>query len=161
LGIDGLAASPSDAPTKAIVGNYYGYKFTVGDYGYVRSFEVPYDWDSTTDLEVKVHWYSNNASASKFIDWQIDYNATAENTEQVNAATATITTGDIPVSVTAYRLTETSVFITSAAVAADDVLGMKITRIAASGGAGVIPDDEPVIIGMELEYTADKLGEAI
>jgi hypothetical protein len=160
LGITGLASGTA-APTVARVGNYYGYQFTsINDAGYVGSFEIPYDWDSTTAIIFKIHWYANNTSAAKMVQWQVDYNATAENTEQVNAATTTLTTGDLAVSTTAYRLTETEITIAAANLAFDDVVAVMVKRIAASGGGGVVPDNAPVIVSLEIEYVSNKLGEA-
>jgi len=160
LGITGLPSGTA-APTVARVGNYYGYQFnSINDAGYVGSFEIPYDWDSTTAIIFKIHWYANNTSAAKMVQWQVDYNATAENTEQVNAATTTLTTGDLAVSTTAYRLTETEITIAAANLAFDDVVAVMVKRIAASGGGGVVPDNAPVIVSLEIEYVSNKLGEA-
>jgi hypothetical protein len=159
LGIDGLAAG-GVAPSIVRVVNFYGYEFSINDAGYVKGFELPYDWDSTTAISFKFHWACNNSSASKFIQWQLDYTSVAENTENINAATSTLPTGDLAVSTTPYRLTETSISIAAAGLALDDVIGMQVKRIAASGGAGVVPDNEPIIIGLEIEFVSNKLGEA-
>ena len=158
LGID-LLASGAAAPGVVKTVNYYGYAYKVNDDGFVRSFEIPYDWDDTTDVIFHIHWYCNNTTAAKFIQWQLDYSAVAEDTEQVNVGTSTIPTGDIAVSTTAYRLTETSITIPVAGLARDDVIGMQIKRIAASGGGGVIPDNYPTIVSLELEYVCDRMGE--
>jgi hypothetical protein len=38
---------------------------------------------------------------------------------------------------------------------------MQVKRIATAGGAGEEPDNEPIIASIEVEYTANKLGENI
>ena len=122
-------------------------------------FELPYDWDSTTDLIFKVHLYSTNTTASRFVKFQIDYNATAEGTENVNAATTTADTGDITLSTTAYRLTEATKTLAAANFAPDDVLSFLIKRIASVGTAPASPADNPVVMSFEIEYVSNKLGE--
>jgi len=160
LGIDGLAVGVA-APVISRTVNFYGYAFSINDDGYVRPFELPYDWDTSTNMVIKIHWASNNTSASKKVKFQVDYSAVAHGTENINVTTTTLDTGDVAVSTTAYRLTEASVTITAANLAQDDLLAMQVKRIATAGGAGEEPDNEPIIVSIEVEYTANKLGENI
>jgi len=157
----GILGSGAAAPTIAKVGNTAGYKYAVNDEVYMVPFEIPYDWDSTTDLSFKIHFYSTNTTADRFIKYQIDLNATAEDTENVNAATTTLDTGDVLLSTTAYRLTESTTTLDAGYFAADDVISLKIKRIASAGTAPTAPADNPVVMSYELEYTANKLGEAL
>jgi hypothetical protein len=161
LGID-LLGTGSGAPTLVHRGAFPGYRYELNKYGYMRSFEVPYEWDDTTDLEIKIHWYSPNSTAARYIRWQIDYVAIAENTDLVPTATTTVTTADItlPSGADAYKLMETTLVIPYTDVDYDDVIGIIVSRVASSGTAPASPADSPLIISLELEYIANSLGEA-
>lgn len=160
LGIDGLVAGVVPAMISR-VGNSYGYAFDINVAGFVRAFSVPNDWDETTPLVIKIQWYCDNTSAGKLVSWKIDFNATAKNSELINAGTTTITadSDDIAVSTTAFTLVETSITLTAGTI--DDFITILLTRVAATGGAGVVPDNFPVVIGIDVEYTANKLGKTI
>jgi hypothetical protein len=160
LGIDQLPKGVA-APTAVNKVNYCGYEFSINDDGYVRSFEVPYDWDDSTALSFNIHWYCNNATKAKFIKWQVDYSACAEDVELVSKATTTTDSGDVAVSDTAWLLNETKISLPAANFAFDDVIGIIVKRVAAGGGGQVVPDNEPVIISLELEYIANRLGEPV
>ena len=158
LGIDGLSQGAT-APGVVKVVNYYGYAFKVNDDGFVRPFEIPYNWDTRTAIEFKIHWYCNNTSASKYIKWQVDYSSVQEDSENVNVATTTTDSGDVAVPTTAYKLNETTISIPAAGLAQDDVMGIQIKRIQSSGGPGAVPDNYPVVVSLEIEITCDRLGE--
>jgi len=157
----GIIGSGGASPSIAKVGNTAGYKYLVDDEVYCIPFEIPYDWDTTTDLLFKVHFYSTNTTASRFVKFQIDYNSTAEGTENVDAATTTTDTGDVTLYTTAYRLTEATKALPAANFAQDDVVSIKVKRIASVGTAPASPADNPVIMSFEIEYIANKLGEAL
>jgi len=146
------------APTLVRLGNFAGYEFDIGDDGYFN-FEVPYSWDSTTPIYVKIHWYINEAyaTASGEIKWQIDYTACAEGVDTADGATAALDTGDINIPTTAKTLTENDITIPANVLAIDDVVGIKIVRAALT--AGTNPTAKPTIIGLEVGYTMNKLGE--
>lgn len=158
LGIDGLATG-SLAPTVAKLGNFYGYSFTKGDDGYVRPFEIPYDWDPTTPIIVKIHWYINEAYAahSGEVRWNILYTPRAEVGEAVDSGGVTLDFGDVNIPATAKHLIESTATIPAANLAVDDVVGMVLTTVALV--AGTDPDAEPVCVGLEIEYQSIKLGE--
>lgn len=160
LGIDGLASGGS-APSIVKLGNWYGYAFTIGDDGFVRPFEIPYDWDESTPVTVKIHWYINEAYAahSGEVRWNATYTACAEGTEVVDAVSTTVDFGDVNIHAVAKTLMETTKDIPASALAFDDVIAMQITRVGLSAGAN--PTAEPVIVGIELTYVSNKLGEAV
>lgn len=158
LGLDGLASGGA-APAINRTGNFYGYEFDLNEDGYVRSFEMPYDWDSSVNPILKIHWYINEAYAlqSGEVRWQVNYSPTAETGEAVDGATIALDTGDINIPATAKHLIESSITLTGIAV--EDVIGIQIKRIALT--AGNDPTADPVIVSLELEYTVNKLGEAL
>jgi hypothetical protein len=158
LGIDGLATG-SAAPVVRRLGDFYGYEFSLNDDGYVRPFELPYDIDISQPINFKIHWYINEAYglSNGEIKWEIKYSPRAIG-EAVNAGSATLDTGDINIPGTALHLAENSMIIPAAALAFDDVIGIQVKRIALTGG--VDPAAEPVIVGLEITYIANKLGEA-
>jgi len=158
LGIDGLATGAA-APVVRRLGDFYGYEFSLNDDGFVRPFEIPYDCDITAPINFKIHWYINEAYglSNGEIKWEIKYTPRAIG-EVVNAGSATLDTGDINIPGTALFLAENAVVIPAAALAFDDVIGIQVKRIALTGG--VDPAAEPVIVGLEITYIANKLGVA-
>jgi hypothetical protein len=157
LGIDGLAAGGA-APLINRTGNFYGYEFDINEEGFVRSFEIPYDWDTSVDPILKIHWFINEAFGlgSGEIRWQINYNPVAETGEAVDSGNTPLDTGDINIPATAKFLVESPITLTG--IAFKDVIGLQIKRIALVGGADPVAD--PVIVSLELEYRSNKLGEA-
>ena len=157
LGMTGLATG-STKPTMVTVGNFVGYEFSVGDDGFVDSFEIPYEWDTATNVKFKIHWYSANTTAARYCKWRLIYSSIAEGTENCDAAGVTVDTADILVPTTAYRLNETTITMVAANLALDDVIGCQVFRIASTGTAVTA---EPTIVGLEIEYQTNKLGEAL
>jgi hypothetical protein len=138
-------------PAETILGNYLGYAFTVNDLGYF-TFEVPIDWNGTSDIEIFIHWYCNEAYAlqSAKVQWRLSYTATKEDgTEAVDAGSTDVDSGDISIPTLAKQLIETGLVIPAAALALHDSLGIQIKRIAASGTS---PTAKPVIVSVEVEY---------
>jgi len=148
------------APATIYIGNYIGYEYTIGDTVYY-STEVPYDWDSTSDLGIELHWYIDEAYATApngEIRWNLIYTATREDdTETVDAATTTIDSGDINIPAIAKHLVQIILVIPAAGLQAHDVIGVQIKRVALVGGNN--PTAKPTLIGALIEYTSNKLGE--
>jgi len=157
LGIDGLASGGS-APAINRTGNFYGYEFDLNEDGFIRSFEIPYDWDTAANPILRIHWFINEAFGlgSGEVRWEINYNPVAETGEAVDSGNTQLDTGDINIPATAKFLVESSIVLTG--IAFEDVIGMQIKRIALVGGADPVAD--PVIVSLELEYRSNKLGEA-
>ena len=149
------------APANVYLGNYLGFEFTTDDAVYY-STEIPYDWDSSEDLIVEIHWYIDEAvgTPNKEVAWELYYTCTKENgTEAVDAGSTTVASGDIVIPTVAKHLTQTNFIIPHAAIEADDVIGIIIKRVAIAGGTA--PTAKPTMVGAMLEYTLNKLGEAI
>lgn len=157
LGIDGLATGAA-APVVSRVGNFYGYAFSLNDDGYIRSFEIPYDWDTSVNPIMKIHWFCDEAYVTRSgeVRWQVNYTPCAETGEAVDGATIPLDTGDINIPATAKFLIESTITLTG--IAFEDVIGMQLKRIALVGGTG--PVAEPTVVGLELEYRSNKMGEA-
>jgi hypothetical protein len=152
------------APAETRLGNVFGYAFTIGDDGYTE-IEIPQEWDSSTTIQLQCHIYTNEAYATRSgeVRFKLDWSSIAEDVnEAVDAPThsGTLTGDDLNIATTAKGLQE-YVFgsIAAASLARDDILYMKVERIALT--AGVNPVAEPVITSMEMEYTANLMGEAI
>ena len=148
-------------PTEAVLGNYVGFAFSLNDLGYFE-FEIPSDWDSTEDIEIVAHWYCNEtyAANSGEVRWAVIWTATKEDgTEAVDATTTTTPSEDVNIPATAKALTETKIAIPAASLAQHDVIGFQFKRVALDDGTD--PTAEPVIISMECEYIANKLGLSI
>lgn len=147
-------------PTETILGNYIGYAFGINDLAYA-SFETPSDWDASADINILIHWYINEAYAANSgeVKWAVIYTATKEDgSEAVDGATATVDSGDVNIPATAKYLVETSVSIPHAALEQHDMIGFQVKRVALTGGNN--PTAEPVIVALECEYVANRLGIA-
>jgi len=148
------------APATVYIGNYIGYEYTINDTAYF-STEVPYDWDSTSDLRIELHWYIDEDFATApngEVRWNLIYTATKEDgSETVDAATATIDSGDINIPATAKRLVQTELSIPAAGLQAHDVIGVQVKRVALVGGNN--PTAKLTLIGAMIEYYSNKLGE--
>ena len=151
------------APTLTRLGNTVGYAFTISDDGYMQ-FEVPADWDATTDIEILLHIYTNDAwvetSHEAETQWQGLWACIPEDgTEAVDAAThtGTLDSGDIAIPTVTKALQEIELgTIAAASIAQHDIICVKLSRVALDGGTN--PSQEPVLIHAEYEYTANRLG---
>jgi hypothetical protein len=147
------------APATVYIGNYIGYEFTNNDVVYY-STEVPYDWDSSSDISIELHWYINEAYATNNgeVRWNLIYTCTKEDgTEAIDATTTTVDSGDINISATAKYLVQTLLTIPVADIQDHDVIGVQIKRIAVASGNNTVA--KPVLVGALLEYISNKLGE--
>ena len=162
--IEATSLSPgSTGPDATILGNYLGYSYDIGDDS-VADFELPYDWASSTDLEVKIYWYINEAygTGDGEVQWRIQWSAMPKDeSEAIDSPThtGTIDYGDQDIPATAKFLTRTSAgTIAGTSLSAGDFIGLTIDRIALDGGNN--PTADPVIVRLEIEYTSNVLGEA-
>jgi len=144
-------------PTAVIVNSCAGYGFSLNDLGYF-SFEVPSDWKEDTAIEIGIHWYINEAYAtgSGEVQWAIIWLACPEDgTEDPTAVGTTTLSGDINIPATANRLTEDDIHIPGTGLAHHDLVLFQVKRVALVGGSN--PTAEPVIVSLEVEYTAATL----
>ena len=149
------------APTLVRIGSYTGYEFDIGDDGYFE-FEVPNEWNGTTDIKIGLHWYCDEdyVTNSGEVQWQGIYACTPErSTEPLDAPTHTdtVVSGDVNIPATAKYLEETYLTIPAAALAYHDIVGVLISRIALVAGAN--PTAKPTIVSAEVSYYSNKLGE--
>ena len=147
-------------PDESNLGNYKGWAFDVGDLGYFY-FEVPHDCDVTMPIIFAVHWYIDEAGGgTKYVNWGGSFTATNEGTETVDHDTDTISSGNVLCHATAKTLMESTIIIAGDTLAYDDLIGLKMGRIAVTDAVGE-PTADPVIVGLEVEYTSDRLGEGL
>lgn len=145
------------------VGNYHGWSFGIND-DIVMNFEIPHDWDSSTNLQIFIYWAINEAYATNNgeVQWRIRWSATPpSSTEAISAPThtGTIDFGDQNIPATAYYLTESAGgSIASSSLSAGDLIGITLDRVALDGGNN--PVAEPIIFHIEVHYISNKLGEA-
>ena len=155
-----LGVSPSSAPTPTNIGNYKGYAYAIGDDSYL-TMHMPHDWAAGTDISVHIYWYINEAyaTASGEIQWQCLWSSCAAG-EAVDAPThtGTLDFGDQNIPTTAKWIASSEATIAGANFAAEDTVGMQLSRVILDGGTN--PTAEPVIIDVHIDYIADKLGEA-
>lgn len=166
VGLDAqnIAAGASGVALNADYIPYVGYDFGIGDNMYAH-FEIPPDWDPTTDIEVKLYWAINEAYATNDgeVQWAIDWKACPKDgTEAVDSPshTGSIDFGDQDLPATAKYLTSTGAgTIAASSLSAGDVIGLDINRVALDDGNNP-SGDEPILYRVEIEYTANTLGEA-
>lgn len=157
-------APGASGATETLTGNYDGWAYSIND-EMVASLEIPDDWDSSTDLKVRVYWYINEAYAANSgeVRWQIEWSACpTDETEAVDAPThtGTIDFGDVNIPATAKYLTRTAQgTISAASLSVGDLMGLKLKRIALVDGNN--PTAEPVVVNLEIEYISNKLGEEV
>jgi len=158
-----FAPGASGATQTSIFGRYSGWAFTIND-DMITSFEIPFDWDPATNLEIKIYWYIDEAYATNSgeVQWEVNWAATPSgNTEAIDAPThsGTIDYGDQDIPANAKYLTKSAAgTIAAASLAAGDLIGINVVRKVLDGGAN--PAAEPVMVHLEVEYTSNKLGEA-
>lgn len=163
ISITKLSPGGSGATT-AQIGNYAGESFDIND-DVVGSFEVPHDCDTSENLEFRVYWAIDEAYATNSgeVQWELDWSATsADETEALDSPThtGTIDFGDQDIPATAKYLTRTSAgVLSSASLSDDDLVGFTVKRIALDGGSN--PTADPIAFRVEVEYTSNKLGEAL
>jgi hypothetical protein len=156
-------APGSSGASEVLLGHYDGWSFGIGD-EVVASFEIPHDWDSSTDLTLYLYWYVNEAYATNSgeVQWRIQWSATPPSgTEAIDAPThtGTIDFGDQNIPATAKFLTKSSGgTIAAASLSAGDLIGLTLDRVALDGGSN--PTAEPVMVHMEVHYISNKLGES-
>ena len=151
----------NQGPDAVILGNTLGYSYDIGDDS-VFSFEIPYDCDTSEDLEIEIYWYINEArtGANEEIQWRIQWSACpADATEAIDGPThtGTIDFGDQLIPTVAKYLTEISGTIAAASIVDADYVSCTIDRVALDGGTD--PTADPVIVQIEVEYTKNKLGK--
>jgi len=162
FGLAGIGKGAT-APAETRLGNTFGWAFTIGDDGYFGT-EMPYDWDPSTAVEIKLHLYTNEAYATRSgeVRFKVDWSAVAEDVDEVVDSpthSGTLTGSDMNISATAKGLQEYNVgSIAAASLAFEDCIFFNIERIALT--AGTNPVAEPVILAIEMEYIANTLGEA-
>ncbi len=163
LNITSLAPGASGA-AQGKIGNYPGWEFGIND-DMLDEFEVPFDWDESTDLQFKVYWGIDEAyvTNSGEVQWQIVWSACPSDASEALDApthTGTIDFGDQNIPATAKFLTKTGAgLVAAASLAHGDLMGFTLSRVALDGGSN--PGAEPIAVHVEVEYVAHSLGEEI
>jgi len=129
-------------------------------------FEIPYDCDTSEDIEFAIHWFIDRAfgDESAEVNWQIVYRAVTEDgTEPVDSggSTATVSSGDINIPATNKSYLETEMTIIAANISQNDTVAVDLSRIAIVGGANPGGAKEPIVSQVHIEYTSNKLGQAL
>ena len=152
------SASGGSAPIARVTETpYLSWTFSVNDDAHF-TFNIPHDMDFTEDLTIAVEWYTSVDQTDDEVQWQIEWNAKAEG-EAVNAGSTTDVSGDINCPTQWQRLTTLIETIPGGSIAADDTIGLDLTRIAIDDGTN--PQVTTIhLLGMHIEYTTDKLGES-
>lgn len=162
--ITAISLAPgSTGPDAVILGNSIGYSYDIGDDS-VFNFEIPYGWDSSTDITLEIYWYINEArtGSNEEVQWRIQWSACpVGSTEAIDAPThtGTIDFDDQLIPTVAKALTEISGTISAASLTAGDFISCTIDRVALDGGNN--PSADPVIVQIEVETVRNTHGKAV
>lgn len=145
------------APTMVVRSNFRVPEYTINDDSVIH-FRVPRTWhpSSPRGIVVTISWGCNEAYAlgNGKVLWRIVWEAVpADSTVALTAATTTVNSAELSIPATADTITETTLTtIAAASVAANDVIGMTISRRALTVGAD--PVAEPYIMAVEIGFPA-------
>jgi len=149
-------------PPDEVISDYFiGWSFDIGDDAIVQA-ALPCDWDQTTDIDIYVEWYIDEAYATD--SGEVQWRASAGDVfpgESVTTPprTATNDSGDINIPATANLKVSTNVLtIPAASLVCGSVLGVKFERIAIDDGSD--PTADPVCLGITINYIVSNLGVA-
>jgi hypothetical protein len=147
------ANAPTSHTTEA---PFLGWEFEVNDDTH-HSIPIPHDMDYTQPLNIYVEWYTDEDQEDDEVNWQIQWNAKAAG-EAMNAGATTDTSGDINCSAQWILVNSLVETIPGSSIAADDVVGIDLTRIAIVDGTNPLATSI-ILVSIHAEYTSDKLGE--
>jgi len=129
------AVSGASAPTARVTESpYLSWTFevaTTDDASFTTA--VPHDMDFTADVNIYVEWYTSVDQTDDEVNWQLTWNSKADG-EAVNAGSTTDTSGDQACPTQWYRKQTLVETIPGNSIAADDLLGLNISRIAIVDG---------------------------
>ncbi|KKN71967.1 hypothetical protein LCGC14_0416130, partial [marine sediment metagenome] len=152
----GLGAS---SPSQAVIGNFFVNQFspTPPMESIHMTWHIPTDWDSSTDIDIHIHWAPATGAAGDVV-WDIDYAAVASEADEViSGAGINLTVTDSTQSRQDELLETANMVITAASIALEDTIGLKISRD--TNDAADTYGAAASLILVEIEYTANKLGE--
>jgi ABC-type taurine transport system substrate-binding protein len=93
------------------------------------------------------------------VQWSADWRAVAVGENVVSGGSSgTIDFGDVNIPASANTLVKTTGIIAAANISQNDLIALNGSRIALDDGSN--PASEPYILMINIEYTANKLGEA-
>ena len=147
-------------PTQAVIGNFSVLQFTnAATETIYTSFHVPTDWDTATDITFSVRWAPADANAGDVV-WQMTYAPIAvENNELISAAGTTISITDSTQTLQDELLESGDMTIAAASLALGDEIGLAFFRDPAHGSDTYASNAS--FVSLHIEYTSDKLGEAV
>jgi hypothetical protein len=153
--------SGTTPPDSGTLGNYEFFLYDIGDDS-VFNIPTPPGWEVGTDFTLRIRWAIDEAYAtgSGEVQWRADWSATPnDESEALDSPTHSgqVDSGDQDIPATAKTLKQTDITIPGTNIAADDELGITLSRIAIGDGSD--PTADPGIISVALVYTSDELGE--
>lgn len=146
------------APTQAVIGNFSVRLFQTGTIDTLHlNRELLTDWEEGTDITVSIKWAPVDANAGTTV-WQLTWSAVAEGV-LISAAGTTTSIADATNSTQYERLDSGDMIIPGASIAKGDEIGLTLFRDAGHGSDTYA--NSAAFIKMRIEYTSNKLGDAI
>ena len=153
-------APGASGPDEVLAGDFPAERFDISDEMHT-AFEVPADCDTSEDITLEIYWgiNENYATNSGEVQWSADWRSVAvgENVTS-GGSSGTIDFGDVNIPASANTLVKTVGTIAAASITQDDLISIQLSRVALDGGAN--PTADPYVIMINIEYYANKLGEA-
>ena len=144
-------------PALVAFGDYYYYVFDVGEDVHIH-FDIPHDWDGTSNFQIEVAWAINEAYAASSgeVQWRADWSATPVGESFVAPAhTGQLDSGDINIPAVAITRIDSEIgSIPGASLVIDDCVGIRVSRIAIDAGANPVQD--PAIACIHIHYYKNK-----
>jgi hypothetical protein len=151
-------ARGANAPTQHVAeAPFLGWEFDINDDTH-HSIPIPHDMDFTQPMNIYVEWYTDEDQTDDEVNWQVSWNAKAAG-EAMNAGATTDTSGDVNCSAQWLLVNTLVETIPGNSIAADDVVGIDMTRIAIVDGTNPAATSI-IVVAIHAEYTSNKLGEA-
>lgn len=121
------------------------------------NWHIPDDWAAGTDVEIAFYWAPTDGNAGN-VAWEFDWEAVApEANETLGAGSTNVQINDATQSLDNELLTTSYGTIAGASIAADDTIGIKISR---DHDDGDTYGTNASFVHMKIKYIADKLGES-
>lgn len=119
---------------------------------------VPFRWDASTDITVKIDWVCDADASAKAVAWNVKYTSIKDG-EEVGVAGTTLTQAFTGRTAGLLRRSTFTTKIVKANIASDDDIGIKVFREV--NGTGDTLDATARLIAVHLHFIRNAIGEAV
>lgn len=155
-----LKLPAANYPSTGLVGLFPTLDYDAGatDESAYTEVEVPFRWDSSTDIEVEIAWTYEGSQDDGFVVWGIEYKGVKAG-EAVTGAGTSITQKSAGTHTTGQMVRTTfSTKVLHGNIEADDDLGVRVYRHSSDGANDTLAVDAK-LINVHLHMIMNKLGQ--